>query len=84
MWNVSAKQHGKRQNEKSEFTFFSDFMQAATKILLEVNTTPTQLLCICLLLSCPAVNSRNSLTPSAMPTGVYSKPTNVDSKGELI
>lgn len=60
------------------------FMQAATKMLLDVNTPPTQLLCICRHLSCPAVSPRGRLTRSAVPTGIYSKPTNVDSNGELI
>lgn len=88
---VDAKGHCKLMQQKKTWEkwihFLSRlkvFMQAATKMLLDVNTPPTQLLCICLHLSCPAVNPRSSLTLSAVPTGIYSKPTNVDSNGELI
>lgn len=59
-------------------------MQTVIERLAEVNTSPTQIPCICLYLSSPAVKLSSSLELSKTPAGFYSKPTNMESKGELI
>lgn len=59
-------------------------MQTVIERLAEVNISPTQIPCICLYLSSPAVKLSSSLKLSKAPAGFYSTPTNMESKGELI
>ena len=59
-------------------------MQTVTERLAEVNTSPALLLRVCLYLSNPAVEFSGSLKLSKTPAGFYNKPTNVESKAELV
>lgn len=77
----------KKRDKDSKVIFppkWDPFMQTVIERLAEVNTSPTQIPCICLYLSRSAVKLSSSLKLSNTPAGFYSKPTNMESKGELI